>query len=165
MISPELLRRYPFFGGLSHDQLLLLAKAGDEITAEEGHYFFKEGDNLHYFYLVLEGAVAIVFQVPTKEAAKDVAGQLTREMETRDIVVSTIGTGDVFAWSGLIPPYKATASAKAIMPCRVVAFDCSKLLEEFEKDCRFGYLMVQKAAQIIRQRVRDLRVESLTWVD
>jgi hypothetical protein len=47
------------------------------------------------------------------------------------------------------------------MPSLVIAFDCQKLLKEFESDCRFGYLMMQKAAQISRDRLRDLRIESL----
>ena len=55
MVSPELLRRYPFFAGLSHDYLSKLAKMSEELAVEEGHYFFHEEDELDTFYLTLEG--------------------------------------------------------------------------------------------------------------
>ncbi|NOZ26594.1 MAG: Crp/Fnr family transcriptional regulator [Chloroflexi bacterium] len=146
MISPELIRRYPYFAGFDMDQIVTLAKAADELTVEPGHYFFHEGEELCCFYIVLEGAVAIVIEVPGEED---------------EVVVSTVGPGEVFAWSGLVPPHTATASAKATTRCRVIAFDCQELRKVFETDCRFGYLMMQKIAQVIRDRLRDTRIQSL----
>ncbi|MGD2157974.1 MAG: hypothetical protein PVG32_13955, partial [Anaerolineales bacterium] len=61
-----------------------------------------------------------------------------------------------------VPPHKATASAKAQTDCRVITFDCDKLLDVFVEDCEFGYTMAQKAAQVIGQRLRDIRIESLS---
>lgn len=161
MISPEIIRRYPFFAGLTHDQIVKLAQAARELSVDTGHVFFHEGDKLCCFHLVLEGAVAIFVPVPSPDAAADIAGQLTGAYKTNEITISTVGSGDVFSWSALVPPYTATASAKALMPSRVIAFDCQKLLKDFESDCQFGYLMMQKAAQISRDRLRDLRIESL----
>ncbi len=161
MVSPELIRRYPFFAGLSHEQIVTLAKVADEIAVEAGHYFFHEGDFLKNFYLVLEGAIAIVIELPDQAVQQKLSGQLTGELQTRDVVISAIGPGEVFAWSALVPPHKATAGGKTTTPCRVIAFDCPELLKTFETDCRFGYLMMQKAAQVIRERLRDTRIESL----
>jgi CRP-like cAMP-binding protein len=161
MISPEIIRRYPFSAGLSHDQIVLLAQSAEELSVDAGHVFFHEGDVLCCIHLILEGAVAIVMQVPDPSAAEDVAGQITGKMPLKDSTLSTIGTGDVFSWSALVPPYTATAGAKAIMPSRVVAFDARELRKIFKKDCQFGYLMLQKAGQIARDRLRDIRIESL----
>ncbi|HID50697.1 MAG TPA: Crp/Fnr family transcriptional regulator [Anaerolineae bacterium] len=161
MISPEIIRRYPFFAGLNHEQIVKLAQSASELSVDTGHVFFHEGDELCCFHLVLEGAVAIVIPVPAKSAAGDIAGQLTGDYTAEDLTISTVGTGDIFSWSALVPPYLATAGARAIMPSLVIALDCQKLLKEFESDCRFGYLMMQKAAQISRDRLRDLRIESL----
>jgi CRP-like cAMP-binding protein len=163
MISPEIIRRYPFFGGLAFKQIEQLALAGEEQVIDTGQYIFKEGDPLDHFYLVLEGAVAIVFQLPDQAAKPSVAGQLLGEMKMKDIVVSTVGTGDVFGWSGLIPDHQATASAKAVTPCKIVAFDCNMLKKEFEEDCEFGMRMMQKAAMVIRERLTDIRIESLAF--
>jgi CRP-like cAMP-binding protein len=161
MVSPELVRRYPFFAGLDYDHIVQLAKVAKERSVETEHCFFHESDDLKSVYLVLEGAVALVFEVPDQDVEQQVSGQLTGELKTKDITVSTVGTGDVFGWSGLIPPHTATATAKAITPCKVLAFDSKELLQIFDEDCRFGYIMAQKAAQVIRERLRDLRIESL----
>jgi CRP-like cAMP-binding protein len=161
MISPELLRRYPFFAGFSHDQIITLAKVADELSADTGQYFFREGDELKSLYLVLEGAVAIVIEVPDQNAEQKVSGQLTGKIKTNDVVISAVGPGEVFGWSALVPPHQATTSAKATTPCRAIVFDSQELLQTFENDCHFGYLMIQKMAQVVRDRLRDMRIESL----
>jgi CRP/FNR family cyclic AMP-dependent transcriptional regulator len=161
MISPELIRRYPFFAGLNHDYVGTLAKLADGVSVEAGHCFFREGAEVNKLYLVLEGAVAIVIAVPDRETEQPLSGQLTGNLSTKDITVTTVGTGGLFAWSALIPPHKATASAKALTPCRVLALDCKRLRPIFEQDRNLAYLMTLKAAQIVRDRLRDLRIETL----
>ncbi len=164
MISPELIRRYPFFAGLSHEQIVTLADLASELNVETGHTFFREGDTLNDFYLVVQGAVAIVIEVPDRELEQKLSEQLTGGLQTKDVVISAVGPGEVFGWSALVAPHEATTSGKATTPCRVIAFDCRKLRQIFEEDCRFGYLMSQKIARIIRDRLRAIRIESLVQV-
>ena len=161
MISPELIRRYPFFAGLDHEHLVTLAKVAEELNVDTGHYFFHEGEELDRLYLVIEGAVAIVIEVPAQDVEHKLSEQFTGDLKTNDIVLSAIGPGEVFAWSALVPPHAATTSGKATTPCRVIAFDGQELLRIFESDCQFGYLMIQKMAQVVRDRLRDMRTESL----
>ncbi len=161
MVSPEILRRYPFFSGLSIERINNLAKVGEEKSIEQEHNFFLEDQKLSHFYLNLEGTIAIVLEVPKRDVEHKVSDQLSRTLLTKDIVISTIGPGEMFGWSGLVPPHKATASAKAQTKCRVIAFDCNKLLDLFVEDCDFGFTMAQKAAQVIGERLRDIRIESL----
>ncbi|NOZ70417.1 MAG: Crp/Fnr family transcriptional regulator [Chloroflexi bacterium] len=164
MISPEILRRYPFFAGFSHDHLVILANAGEERFVETGTYFFHEGDTVHELYLVLQGAVGIIFEPPDRAVSHKVADQLVGDLSTEEIVVSAIGPGEIFAWSGLVPPHTTSAAVKALAPTRVIAFDCDALLEAFESDCKFGFLMMQKIATVVRGRLRDLRIESLAYM-
>ena len=161
MISPELLRRYPFFSELSHDRLVALADVAEEMTVDAGHIFFHEGEELRTFYIVLAGGVGIVLELPNNSIRHTVSSQLTGELKTRDTVASTIVPGEVFGWSGLVAPHVTTAGAMALTDCRVVSFDCRRLEVIFAEDCKFGYAVMQKIAQVVRQRLRDLRVESL----
>lgn len=161
MISPELIRRYPFFAGLDHEQIIALANVAGEYKTETGHYFFHEGDTLDNLYLLVEGAAAIVIEVPNQNIEHTVSEQLTGKLQTSDVVTSVVGPGDVFGWSALISPYQATSSVKATTPCRVVGFNCQELRRTFKDDCEFGYVMIEKVARIIRDRLRDMRVESL----
>ncbi len=164
MISPEIIRRYPFFAGLSMERIKLLANAAVEQEVEAGHFFFHEGDDLEYVYLIIEGAVAILLEPPDQEVPQTVGAQLTRELDTREVVVSTVGTGDIFGWSAIMTPSQASAGAKALTRCRVIGLKRSSLLEAFNQDTEFGYLMMQKLADVIRARLRDLRIESLAFV-
>lgn len=149
MVSLELIRRYPFFAGLSREQMTILTKAGSEEKVEAGHFFLHEKDETPYLYLVVAGKVSAVIELPGRD---------------KEIVIGTIGSGDVFAWSALVPPHTATASVKAIEPCHVIAIDCRQLLEAFEDNPRFGYLMMTKAAQVTRDRVTTMTMETLTYL-
>jgi len=162
MVSPELIRRYPFFACLTHDQLVAMARVATDQSFPASHRFFAEGDALKEFYLILEGAVSIDIPVTDSDVTQDVSVQLTGELETKDVTVSTVGTGDIFGWSALIPPNSATAGAVAVTRCRTIAFDCKTLRDSFKKDPSFALLMTQKAAQVIRERLRDMRIESLS---
>lgn len=146
MISPEILRRYPYFAGVDADGLVFLARSAQELTAEAGDYFFREGDALDKMYLVVEGEVEIVATLPGKG---------------REIVISTVSPGEIFAWSGLVPPYQATSAAKAKTICRVIAFDCPQLRARFDAEPALGYVMMLRLAQVMRDRIRDMRMETI----
>ena len=146
MISPELVRRYPFFAGLDMHQIKFLAMAATEVDVQEGEYIFREGDAVDHFYIVVEGSVAIVID------------------QEEEAVVSNLGPGDVFAWSGLIAPHKATADAKALTPARLLSFDYDEISRHFEEDQHFGYVMMLKATEVMRNRLQDLRIESLAFL-
>ena len=85
MISAELIRRYPFFAGLDLEQINKLAKLGTEEIVEEGHYFFHEDNDLDKFFVNLEGAVGIVYEVPERDVEHKVADQFARKLKTKDI--------------------------------------------------------------------------------
>jgi CRP-like cAMP-binding protein len=128
------------------DHIVFLADAADEIAVEAGHIFFHEEDMLDNCYLLLEGKVAILIELPEKN---------------RDIVTSEVREGDMFGWSGLLPPYVATAATRAEEPCRVIVFDCRAIRNKFEEDHLFAYVMTQRMAQVMRDRLQGMRIESL----
>ncbi len=160
MVSPELIRRYTLFADLSMEQIVELSQLADEVSVDAGHTFFREGDDLDALFIVLDGEVATVVELIEKGKPAVIAELTARE---RDVVISTIGHGEVFAWSSLIPPYQATATVKAITPCRVLTLDCVDLRERFEDEPRFGYLLMRRAAEGMRDRLRDMRIEALAY--
>lgn len=164
MVSPELIRRYPFFAGLKHEHIAALADAAVEQAVNADHIFFREGETLEQFFFLLEGAVAIVIELPDNNEKQPVSGQLLGTFHNKDVVVSTVGPGEVFGWSGLVPPPMTTAKAKALTTCRVLVFDCPPLLQAFSQDCEFGYLMMQRAARVIRNRLHDMHIQSLASI-
>lgn len=161
MVSPELLRRYPFFAGLTHDQLVALAMTADEMSVSSGYRFFSEGDALDAFYLVIQGDVAIAFEVPDSSVKQSVAGQLTGNLVTADMVISHVGPGEPFGWSAIVNEGGATAGAIAKADTKVIAFNKEKMLAAFEQDPALDRTMLRHVLRSIRQRLHDLRMESL----
>ncbi len=148
MVSPELLRRYTFFGGLSMEHIVILAQHASEMTIDQGQFFFHEEDTLDAAYILVEGEVSILTELPEKKM---------------EIVTGVIKPGEMFGWSALLPPYLATASARASKPCRVIAFNCQVLRALFEEDAPFAFVLTQRIAQVIRERLQSLRIESLAY--
>lgn len=163
MISTERLRRYPFFAGFRHDQLAQLAMVSQDWQVEEGHNFFREADTLSNLYFVESGEVAITFGVPKQDVEQDVRDHIMGSFELDEITVSTVGAGELFGWSALIPPHESTAGAWAASDCEFFTLDCQKLQSLFEQDCAFGYVMLTKVAGVVRQRLRDMHVRSLAF--
>jgi len=161
MISTELLRRYPFFAGFNPDQIDDLARVAEEIAVNAGHQFISEGERLANFYLVLEGTVGVIIKVPDKEIKQSLTRHITNNFISKDVTVSTVGEGEVFGWSALIPPNMSTANVKSLTSCRVLVFDYQELQPVINEDCCFGNLLTLKAAQVIRDRLRDRRIENL----
>jgi CRP-like cAMP-binding protein len=163
MISPEVLRRYQFFAGFGNNQLAQLAMVSQELRVEAGHSFFRETDELRYLYFVESGEVAITLGVPDRNVEQDVRNHIVGGFVLEEVAVSTIGPGDLFGWSALIPPHDSTASAVAMAACKVFAVDCHELKPMFEQDCTFGYMMLLRVAKVVRQRLRDMHVRSLSF--
>jgi|GEM_PF-235141 len=162
MVSLDLIRGNPFFADLSTEQITILAQTAEEVMVEAEQYFFHEGDELDCFYIVIEGQVGILVDVPDPAVSQPVSRQLTGNLITKEVVVATVEPGEMFAWSALVPPHQATSSAKTLTPCRVIAFDCRELRTSFEENYALGYLMMLKATLIIRERLRAMRVESIS---
>lgn len=164
MVTPEKLRRYPFFACLTLDQIGILAKAGEELSVEVGHSFFREGDELKCLFFVLDENVDITLEIPDKSVEQDIGRQILGNLINRDATVSSADPGQIFAWSALLPPHISTASATTRVPSRVIAFDCEELKLAFQEDCLFANVMLNKIAVVIRQRLRDMRIHSLAFI-
>ena len=154
MISAELLENYNFFSGLDHEYVIRLAEIAEEVSVEGDTYIFREGDNIRKLYLIVEGTTAIIFEVPGK----------TRDDKITEISLNTIGACDVFGYSALVPPHMASVSAKSLTPCQIIAFDGEALLSIFEEDCRFGYMVMQRIALVMRKRISEIRAVSLAYL-
>ena len=161
MVSPELFHRYPFFAGLSDDQITTLGQLAEERTVAPGHYLFYEGENLPNLYLVREGRIAISLNLPDVLSRVLIPPPTAR---TREVTVSMLGVGEIFAWSALVQPYQATSNARALTPCHIVAFNAPTVRQCFERDTLVGYQILLRVAQVARDRLQDLHYESMMSV-
>ena len=148
MVSSEVIRRYPYFSGMSMERINILANIAEEIEYEKEQYFHHEGEEIDKVYILVEGEVSLITSFPQQD---------------KEVVINTLGAGDVFGWTSLLPPHTAGAGAKTVTNCKLVEFSVKDLPTKFEEDFQFGYLMIIKIAQIIRERLDSIVIETLAY--
>jgi len=149
MISPEILRRYPFFGVLSEAELKAMSMIGEEETYPHGAVVCEEGQPSKALFLLLEGGVSLYYKSEEEFYPK------TR----KEFLVGEINTGEVFAISALVEPYLNTATVKAEKDCRVVKFDAPELKKLIEKDSRLYCILMREIAKSAMERLAYARVQ------
>ena len=149
MISPELLRRYPFFGPFNDEQLKDIAKIADEATAEAGEELFEECAPADALYLLLEGSVELSYKSEEEFHPKT----------SKEFSVGDINPGEVFAISSLISPYVLNATARATRPSKYVKIDSKALREMCEENPRMGYVAMHQVTKTIMERLAYTRVQ------
>jgi CRP/FNR family cyclic AMP-dependent transcriptional regulator len=146
MVSPEQLRRYPFFASLDVKQLEELAMITHEKTYAKGSLLVKENTEAVILALLEEGDVDLIFSGGGEGAISNA-------------LVGSIAPGEVYGVSSLISPYRYTATAKATIPVKVLELDGLALRRKVEEDPKLGYIMMQNIAIAVLERLRYTQVE------
>jgi CRP/FNR family cyclic AMP-dependent transcriptional regulator len=149
MISPELLRRYPFFSFLSDVQRKAIAMIAEETAFESGTVIFEEGDPADDLYLLLEGSVDLYF-TPRAENSSPLH---------EEILVGEINPGEPFGISALIEPHRLNATARAAKPSQVLRLEGSALRALCEVDCELGYALMRQIAGAAMERLHFTRIQ------
>lgn len=148
MVSPETLRRFPFFGGLDEDFIEKLAMVTDEITLADGVWLFHEGDKADAFYVVQRGTVQLKARLPRTQYAD------------LDLLVE----GDILGWSAVCKPNFYTLSAFTPQGARLLRVDGKAALELMQARPEMGYALMCKLAQEVGKRLADLRNRFVSMV-
>ncbi len=143
MISPELLRRYPYFAGVSDQSLKEIAMIAEEKRIPAGTRMFGEGDPANCLYVIGRGEVNIDY--------------LLGSGETR--TVDTLVDGDLLVWSALIEPYRTTAIGTATKECELLCINAPRLRELCEQDPMLGYRLSSQVAKLLAHRLEGARVQ------
>jgi len=148
MISPELLRRHPFFGEFSEGQLKSLAMFADEAVLEKDAVILEEGRPAKALYFLLSGSVDLYYTVE----------EAYRLEERRQVWVCEINPGEPFGISALIEPHVFTASVRTSKPSRVIQFYVDGLKQLFAADPQLEILILRRVAQAALERLHATRV-------
>jgi CRP/FNR family transcriptional regulator, cyclic AMP receptor protein len=146
MISPEQLRRYPFFGGLLAEELASIAMIAEEISYPAGATIFRDGDLATKLYVLISGTVDLVYHIERPDG-----------METS--YVGSIVAGEPFGISALVEPYRLTASGVAHGPVQAIAIDGAGLRALCELSCHLGYTMMRQVASALSERLGFAHVQ------
>jgi CRP-like cAMP-binding protein len=148
MISPEQLRRYPFFGRFNDAQQKTIAMLAEEITVGSGTILFNIEEPADFLFLLVEGGVDLY----------DVSVDEHDPKLRKEFLVGEVDAGDLLAISALVDPYRLTATAKVTSPSRFFKFDAQKLRQLCTSDVQFGYTMMHQIAKLTLERLTTTRV-------
>jgi CRP-like cAMP-binding protein len=146
MISPELLRRYPFFTSLNDDQLKAIAMISEERIYPKGTVLIKENTPAAKLVLLLEGDVDLIFSGGGEGAVVNA-------------LVGSIAPGEVYGVSALIEPFTFISSAKATVQVKVVEVDGAALRALMDLDARLAFALMRNIAMAVLERLKYTQVE------
>lgn len=155
MISPELLRRYPFFGTLDDAQLKAVAMVCTRRVFEKSETFFEEHAKADKLYLLIDGSIDLFYRAEVEFPSKD-------SPPPKEFLVDDINQGEVFGIAALIEPYSYTATARAGKRCDVVELDAEKIRKMFEQDVVLGFNLMTQITKTAVERIHHLRIQLAT---
>lgn len=140
-----ILAEHPFFEGLPAADIQLLAGCASNAVFKVGTMICREGDEANQFYLVREGRLALEIHAP----------------ERGQVVLQTIGAGEIAGWSWLIPPYQWRFDVRAVESVHAIALDGKCLRGKCEENPRLGYELLKRVAQVFTERLLATRLQLL----
>jgi CRP-like cAMP-binding protein len=146
MVSPELLRRYPFFAMLSDGQLKAIALIAEEKTCPKDTLLLKENNTASKLILLLEGDVDLIYSGGGE-------GAITNAL------VGSIAPGEMLGVSSLIEPFMYISSAKTTIPAKYVEIDGIAVRALMEIDKSLGFTLMNNVAAAVLERLKYTQVE------
>jgi CRP-like cAMP-binding protein len=143
MISPEVLRRYPYFAGIGDATLKSIAMIAEEKSAAAETLLFREGDKAAALSVIVRGEIDIQYLLGSGELR----------------TVDTLMDGELLCWSALVEPFKCTATAKAVKSTELVSIAADKLRDLCDKDPLLGYKLTLKVAKLLAHRLEGTRLQ------
>jgi CRP-like cAMP-binding protein len=149
MISPELLRRYPFFGFMNDHCTKIFAMHAEEKEFNTGSVIIEEGQEATALFFLMEGGVELLYNL----------GESAKDPGKNEFHVGDISPGEPFGISSLIEPYVFTATVKATQPSRAIKIDAGSIRELCMENPEFAFNLMKKIASAAMERLNATRIQ------
>jgi CRP-like cAMP-binding protein len=146
MVSPELLRRFPYFHGVSDDVLKAVAMIAEEREFNPGDVLFREDQSADHLFIIAEGEVDIQYVLGNGEHKS----------------VDTLVGGELMVWSAVIAPHRTHSKGVATKKGRCVAIEAGGLRELIGRDLMLGFGLMSGIAQAVSHRLEGARAQLAT---
>lgn len=149
MISPELLRRFPFFNFMDDAQLKAVAMITEELNFKKDELLVEAGKPANQFYFLIEGSVAYYYHVTTEHDPS----------YSKDYYISSFNPGEIFGISALIEPYIFTATMRTEKDSRIIQINSTALRALCEVDLRLSCGFYRAVAKAAMERLQNTRIQ------
>lgn len=149
MISPELLRRFPFFSFMDDKQLKAVAMIAEEISYNNGEDVVANNTPASKLFFLIEGTASYYYIVTSEHDP----------YYKQEYFISDFNPGEIFGISALIEPYVFTATVRAEKSCRLIEIDASALRALCEVDVQLSCGLMRAIAKAAMERLQHTRVQ------
>jgi len=144
-VLAEHLRATWFGSDLPASSLERMGAMAREYEAPARTRLLREGDSTDELGILVEGRIALT---------EHVAGR-------GSVTLMNAEPGDVFGWTAIIPPYRATATVVSLEPVKVIAIDAEALRAELKADCVLAAGVYPRLAEALARRLEAARRQML----
>jgi len=139
------LRDHPFVKDLEPEQLQVLAGCAENRSFAAGDYLWRQGEQADVFYLLRSGKIALEIFVPHQ-------GPLQ---------IETVGEGEAFGWSWLVPPYRWHFDVRAVTAVLAIVLNGPCLRRKLDQDPSLGYQLLKRFVPVLAKRLTATRLKLL----
>jgi CRP-like cAMP-binding protein len=140
-VTATTLANHHFLRGMPRELVAELVPAARLVSMPAGRRIFEDGGIAQGFWLIRSGSVALDLQVPGE-------GQL---------VIETLGMGEVLGWSWQLPRYRWALGAVAVQPTEAFQFDGPAARALCDADPRLGYELTRRFLDVASNRLQATR--------
>lgn len=134
-----------FAAGLDPAISARLAALARPWSADAGTEIFHEGDPSDLLGIVVRGRVALRTLVP----------------ERGEVTILTVEPGDIYGWSAIVPPYRATSTAVAIEPVDAIVLAGPDLRAALREDAALAQALYPRVLVAVARRLNATRLQLL----
>lgn len=147
----DLLVRSPFFEPLDIEDLRHLARQARAQAYRQDDLVLTEGAPAQTLFLLRSGRLRLSFRGP-------VGGDRLEPPEPEIVVRDVADPGYPVGWSALVAPHRYSASATALEPTEVLAFDREMLERRALARPQFGVRLMEQILWVVGRRLRETRI-------
>ena len=122
-----------------------MAEIGEVRQVEPGAVLLREGTETERFGVLLGGLLSLRVAVAGRGRA----------------TLMTIEPGEVFGWTAVVPPYRATCTVVALEASSVVVFDAERLRDLLREDEALALTLFPRLLQCVSRRLTATRNQLL----
>ena len=149
MISPELLRRFPFFNFMKDAQIKAVAMIAEEKEYKIGNTIVESDTPASSLFFLLEGSASYYYVVKTEHDP----------YYKQEYYISDFNPGEIFGISAMIDPFTYTAAVRAEKPCKLIRIDAAALRALCEVDTKLANGLMYAIAKAAMERLQHTRVQ------
>ena len=127
------------FKGLAPDEVDAFLRRCEEKVHKDGTKLFAEQDEATMLYLIVEGGIDLLFEMPQRENA--------------DTTIASLKLGETVGWSAIVPPYQYRLSGYCRGNTKLLEIDQETLHVLFQTNYHLAYIFMRNIAVLAGERV------------